>query len=311
MSRCAVRQSPTVRPGFTLVELLVVLAIIGLLVALILPAVQQAREAARRVQCKSNLKQLGLALHNYHDVHRIFPINYGSGNYDATNRGASWMQMILPYIEQQNLYGRIRFGSAVEDPVNAEVAASPIPLFLCPSDSNEGRMDFRANVGGILGLQNYKACAGSNWNWGDFSPVTSKSGRNADNPDGLEHGNGLICRGGNGHPVTTRLADVRDGSTTTFALGEAVPEWCRHTWWYWFNATTATCAIPLNYKQEPDLQIVGEGDWWHNYSFLSRHEAGAHFAMVDGSVRFVSDSIDRNIYSALGTISGSEPVGEF
>jgi prepilin-type processing-associated H-X9-DG protein len=122
--------------------------------------------------------------------------------------------------------------------------------------------------------------------------------------------NGQLDSGPN-RLVTTRLRDVRDGTSSTFALGESVPEWCRHTWWYWFNASTATCAIPLNYQQQPDLQVFMEGDWWHNYSFLSRHPGGANFALVDGSVRFVSENIGRETYRALGTIQADEVVGEF
>lgn len=304
------RSSP--RRGFTLVELLVAIAVIAMLLALLLPAVQAAREAARRVQCRNNLKQLALAMHNYHDTHGVFPLNYGQGPYTDENTGASWLQQILPFVDQGNLHGKIRFGQPLGDPENSAVAQTPVTLFLCPSDSgNSGRMGFRCNVPGMWSVQNYKACAGSNWNWGLFSPVTSPSGRNANNPDGLDHGNGLICRGGSAPPTTCRMADVRDGTSQTFALGETVPEWCRHTWWYWFNATTATCAIPLNYKRQPDLQTLNEGDWWHNYSFLSRHSGGANFALVDGSVRFVSDSISQDVYRALGTIDASEHVSEF
>lgn len=300
------------RRGFTLVELLVAIAVISLLIALLLPAVQAAREAARRMLCKNNLKQLALALHTYHDAHGVFPLNYGQGPYSDENTGTSWLQQILPFVDQANLYGKIQFGRPLSDPANSGVAQTTVPLFLCPSDAgNTGRMGFRSNVPGMWGVQNYKACAGSNWNWGLFSPAMSASGRNANNPDGLDHGNGLICRGGDTPPTTSRLADVRDGTSHTFALGETVPERCRHTWWYWFNATTATCAIPLNYKKEPDLQTQNEGDWWHNYSFLSRHSGGANFALVDGSVRYVSDSISRDVYRALGTIDAAEQVSEF
>lgn len=296
--------------GFTLIELLVSIAIVGILIALILPAVQSAREAARRAQCKNNVKQLVLAMHNYHDSHRMFPISYGVGPFTTENRGVSWLQMILPQLEQGNLYRQIRFGAPLADPRNTDAAQTVVPVFLCPSDTDHGTANFRANVPGTWGVTNYKACAGSNWNWGVFAAASWNMGRFAGNPDGLDHGNGLICRG-YGRPVVTRLRDVRDGTTTTFAVGEAVPEWSRHTWWWWFNATTATCAIRLNYKTEPDLKVEGEGDWWDNYSFASRHRGGANFGMTDGSVRFVSENINPAAYKMLGTIQGAEVVGEF
>lgn len=301
------------RRGFTLIELLVVMTIIGVLVALILPAVQQAREAARRMQCKSNVKQLLLAMHNYEEVHRVFPLSYARGPapYGSSEIGVSWMQMILPMIDQGNLYSALRFGQPLAHPANTLVAQTAVPLYLCPSDSNDGRMDFRSNVPGLWGVNNYKACSGSNWAWGAFSPVVSTAGRNANNPDGLDHGNGLICRGGGNRPTTTRMADVTDGTAHTFAVGEAVPLWSRHTWWYWFNATTGTCAIPLNFKMQPDRQVSGEGDWAQNYSFLSRHTGGGHFGMVDGSARFVSENIDLFLYRRLGTIQGAEVVNDF
>lgn len=300
------------RSGFTLIEVLVAIAIIGLLAALILPAVQSAREAARQTECRSHLKQLALALHTYHDVHRVLPLNYGADGYSAFSRGASWLAMILPQIEQTNLYNRIQFEEPLAHPGNQLAAREIVPLFACPSDTHNGRMVFRSNVPGEWGVQNYKACAGSNWEWGTFAGATVSQGRNAGNPDGLDHCTGIICRNGPGNPpINTRLTDVWDGLTQTFALGESVPEWCRHTWWWWFNASTATCAIPLNYKPEPDLQVAMEGDWFHNYSFLSRHPGGANFALADGSVKFVSETIDQNVYRAAGTIQGNEVSGEF
>lgn len=295
------RRSLTSRKAFTLIELLTVIAIIGILLALILPAVQSAREAARRIQCKNNLRQISLALHVYHETHGVFPLNYGlgPGPYGASNIGVSWMQLVLPQLDQKNLHQKIRFGQPLSDPVNTDVAQTVVATFLCPSDANQGgRMDFRSNVPGTWAVNNYKACAGSNWAWGDFAPVPSVTGE----LDGLDHGDGLISRGGNNQGVTRRISDVRDGTSQTFAVGESVPEWCRHTWWYWFNATTATCAIRLNYKMQPDLQVWAEGDWFNNYSFLSRHAGGGHFALVDGSVRFVSQEINLSVYRALGTI---------
>jgi prepilin-type N-terminal cleavage/methylation domain-containing protein/prepilin-type processing-associated H-X9-DG protein len=290
--------------GFTLIELLVAMAIIGILIALILPAVQAAREAARRTQCQNHLKQLGLAIHSYHDLHGRFPINYGNGPYNGTNTGASWMAMVLPQLEQLPLYERLRFGQAADQPDNRAVAETVVPTFVCPSAGvGTGIMDNRRNAVGPRAVTCYKACLGSNWNWGTFSPVTTVAGRNAGQTDGLEYCTGLICRGGDIAPFSSRQADILDGATQTFAIGEAVPEWCWHSWWYWFNASTATCAVPLNYFHQPETNL---GDWFHNYAFASRHTGGAHFCHVDGHVRFVSEQIDLKLYRALATIQGRE-----
>ena len=300
------------RQGLTLIEVLVVFSVIGVLMALIIPAVQAARESARKTQCKNNLRQIGLALQTYHDLHQQFPINYGNGNYDATNTGASWLQQILPQIDQSNLHAKIQFGKPVADLENEQVAKTPVALYLCPSDSpGNGVLGNRANVGSELAVTNYKACAGSNWAWGKFSPSSSPSGRFKSDTDGLEHGNGIIPRGGGGVPVSTRIGQIRDGLGQTIAIGEAVPGWTRHTWWYWFNASTATCAIELNHGIPADALTEPDDAWHDNYSFMSRHAGGGHFGMVDGSVRFVSEDIDLTVYRNLATIDGGEVVGEF
>ena len=169
------------RDGISLIEVLVVLAVVGLLIAILLPAIQKTREAARRTQCKNNMKQIGLAISNYHDVHQVYPLNYGAGAYDGTNRGASWMQMVLPYIEHHDVYSSIRFGQPLNDSQNRGVAQAVITEFRCPSDGSPNLMDGRANVAGPLAVNSYKASSGSNWNWGKFSPVVSTFGRNANN----------------------------------------------------------------------------------------------------------------------------------
>lgn len=297
------------RMGFTLVELLVAIGIISLLLALLLPAVQQTRESARKTQCHNHLKQIGLALQTYHETHRIFPLNYGNGPYDATNTGASWLQMVLPFLDQSPLHERIRFGWPLAHPENTAVAQTVVAVFLCPSDAgNDGLMDGRYNVAGVWAVCNYKACLGSNWDRGSFSPTVSKKGRNFNNPDGLDHCNGLICRGGNLQVTTTRMRDLHDGTSQTFALGESVPAWCSHTWWYYFNGSTATCAIPLNFRREPE---TGPGSWHEHLGFKSRHPGGGFFGMADGSVRFVSDVIDYDVYTGLATIQGGEIIGDF
>lgn len=316
------------RRGFTLIELLVVIAIIAILIALLLPAVQQAREAARRTQCKDHIKQLILALHNYHDVHDSFPMNYTLWNVTAPYNGQSqsWMVAILPYVDQAPLFEMVDFNYGVSNdprnpngsPSNQFVAQQVVPVYLCPSDTNKGRMNGRANVGGTWGVNNYKAVAGSNWGWGNFQSVNtiymSTPWGNTNN--GLDRGNGIIFRG-NVFPVANGFRDVKDGPAYTFGIGEAVPEWCTHTWWWWCNGTTGTCSVPLNVDaQHPNCQtgrrnvdlFCARGDWPNNYSFMSRHDGGAHFAMIDGSARFISQTVDYNTYRAMGTIRNDEVV---
>jgi prepilin-type processing-associated H-X9-DG protein len=130
----------------------------------------------------------------------------------------------------------------------------------------------------------------------------------------LDRGNGIICRNGDSRYENYHdLAFISDGTASTFAVGEAVPRWCTHTWWWWFNGTTATCAIPLNYKP-PDVldgtQTLDScwGNWQGNYSFMSRHPNGAQFGMCDGAVKFVSDSIDLRTCRRLATAAGGRPA---
>lgn len=321
--RCYIRP----RPAFTLVELLVVIAIIGILIALLLPAVQAAREAARRGQCSNNIKQLGLAFHGYHDTYNCFPINYawraipggGGGGPAIANTGKSWLQMTLPQIEQTTLFNSIDFTVGLQGTTpnilrNQQAANTVIPGYLCPSDdeNNNGRLGNRSDVNvnppGTWGVTNYKACAGSNWATGIYSPVSAPGGRNGGNTDGLNAGNGILCSNQQNTNPVTRMRDVKDGTSNTFAIGEAMPGWTQWNWWYNPNAVTATCAIPLNVVLRRPKNI---GDWPNNYSFASKHTGGGQFGMADGSVRFVRDNIDIGLYRAAATISAGEALSEF
>lgn len=198
---------------------------------------------------------------------------------------------------------------------NAVVAMTVIPAYLCPSDpsSGNGKLNGRSNLtGDFFGVSNYKAVAGGNWNWnsanGDFR-VSQPSGRNAGNQDGLNRGNGFMCRNDNGNgPIISRMRDITDGTSNTFIVGEALPGRCSHSTWFWFNHSTATCAIPLNYYFKN--KAIPAGDWPTNYSFASQHVGGGQFLMGDGAVKFISENIDLTQYRQAATIDGGEVPGE-
>jgi len=338
--------------GFTLVELLVVIAIIGILVALLLPAIQAAREAGRRISCGNNIKQLVLGMHDYHDVHIALPINYGNGtkgNAEGTDSTAkSWMSGILPFVEQKPLYDLIVWNDnpGASPPIyndigpgpgnpsypNSNVADTVIKSFLCPSDglNGKGRLDARQTQGDtVRAVTNYKGCSGANWYWGqdhgypwlpeDYNPPPNPGGW------GLDDGNGIVCRN-QGDPasgnITHRdgysfnyhdLAYITDGTSNTFAVGEAVPAWCTMTWWWSNWGTSATCGLPLNFK--PPGVLTGaqtmeseKWNWPYNYTFMSRHPTGAQFGLADGAVRFIPDSIDFTTYKRLATAAGGRPA---
>ncbi|MGN6133351.1 MAG: DUF1559 family PulG-like putative transporter [Aureliella sp.] len=327
--------------AFTLVELLVVIAIIGILVGLLLPAVQAAREAARRMQCSNNVKQLALASHNYHDATKSFPVcffdNAGTSlTSPRDGRQTSWMIGILPYIEQTALYNQIdpRFGLTNDPrsigptnpptvPSNAWVATQKVPAFKCPSDHSPDVLNARSDTTGnsnaiAFALTSYKGVCGANWGWGAYQSNTTPwtNTRFGVSTNGLDRGNGIFFRGW-GFPYKTNMRDIIDGTSNTLMIGEAVGLYSQWNWWWLNNATTATTSIPMNASpvcsaaagltKEAGL-IACRGDWNNNYSFYSKHTGGGNFALADGSVRFVSDSIDRDIYRGMATIGGSEVV---
>ena len=322
--------------GFTLVELLVVIAIIGILVGLLLPAVQAAREAARRMSCSNNLKQLGLSIHNYESTYNKVPINgLINGDYNdppaLTSHSVSWMTGILPFCEQSPLYERIDFNyestndprngptfNSAPEPSNGAVARTALAAFRCPSDAfGRFQMGNRANrtADKELAVNNYKGVAGANWQWGSFQVTTGllagvRWGGTSGN--GLDRGNGMLCPN---YDSQTEFKHVTDGLSNVFMVGEAIPAFCSHTWWFWANGSTATCAVPLNARAQcastggrwKDMQTCAN-DWPNNYSFQSLHIGGGQFAMGDASVRFISDSIDINLYRQLASILDGQTV---
>jgi prepilin-type N-terminal cleavage/methylation domain-containing protein len=300
------------KQGFTLVELLVVIAIIGVLVALLLPAVQAAREASRRSQCTNNLRQLAIGLHNYHDTHQAFPINY----MPRAGSTYSWMQGILPYIEQGSLYNQIVIGGANSLAANQTVAGTVVKTFRCPSDglTKNGIITNASDGGGTKAGTNYKVSCGANWMW---TITNTNNARWPNDGNGLQHCDGLMCSNAQGgQPIPagdlmknlTRMTLVTDGTSNTFAIGEAVPAWSAWSWWYNQNAAVATCALPLNYRKGIDKLDQFATSWQRNYSFFSLHPSGANFAMCDASIRFVPDNIDTPTYRALATIEAGDTI---
>ncbi len=298
------------RPGLTIVELLVVIAIIGVLVALLVPAVQMAREAARASQCKSNMRQLVVGCDAFYDAHNHYPTSqiFDRHGWGPDSTAWSWLARILPFAEQKPLFdmGDIPFRTLRE----SKIADQTIPLFLCPDDSPRNRTP-RLDAGNLrgfpVGQTNYKGVMGANWGAdesqklgpGKIGTLWVNKGTNG-SYDGLNNGDGLLYR--TDYLKPRNKSDVRDGLSNTFMIGEDLPvqdEWC--AWPYATNAYS-TCAIPPNQKWS-------DPGWWPNtQSFRSWHPKGLYFTMADGSVRFVSDSIELSVYRALATIDGGETV---
>jgi prepilin-type N-terminal cleavage/methylation domain-containing protein/prepilin-type processing-associated H-X9-DG protein len=320
--------------GFTLIELLVVIAIIGILIALLLPAVQKIREAAARMQCSNNLKQLALACHNYHDAEGRFPVNSLITDQDKNwiSPNWSWLARILPYIEQGNMYQqagiptqRLDGGAPIQNPPTNPtqiVVATQVKTFLCPSDdSSQGPRTDRANLPGMLvGVTNYKGVAGANWGYYRNAQLANDAGKPPNiatnarwiNPstingsyNGLNDGDGIFFRAD--YRVKRRITDITDGTSNTFMIGEDIPSKNIHCAWPFANTATGTCGIgPNNLTGFNGTTLTTPGDWPNLYSFRSRHLGGLQFAYADGSVHFISDTIPLSIYRAMATISGGE-----
>ena len=311
----------TRQQGFTLIELLVVIAIIAVLIALLLPAVQQAREAARRSSCRNNIKNIALALHNYHETTRVFPFGFDE-------RETMWHAMILPQIEQAPLYNTLIWaengtGNWDADSANETACETLLEVFRCPSmavpehDDNQG-MDGRVPV-------SYRAVSSSNAASDDISTipasVTPKIALEMQTGlDGMFFGCSSI-----------KIRDVLDGTSNTVMIGESftdptfVKDGQGMDYWQMGSPQTGgwdcipgdlggteyseglgSCQSPINSRRNPTIAGV-----LMEMSFGSYHIGGAMFGMADGSVRFLSENMSMKVYQGLGSIKGGEIPGEF
>lgn len=313
------------RQAFTLVELLVVIAIIGVLVALLLPAVQAAREAARRSSCSNKIRQLAIGLHNHHDTMNQFPAGAQANVYKVprtdTNwiRGTSWIVFILPYIEQQNLYDKYRFDLAYNSNENAAVGANVIPTLYCPSGPDAKKyLDTNAPLTNNPGTHYY----------GIMGPAGTQTDPTVINFNGTEYSYRNGEQTGNGawsyHGILSqyrdepgsistgrivRIADVIDGTSNTLMLGEnsrQVPAGKSHHYRTWIrgnNGGSGTCknvTVPIN------TEFYNGSNNFNHIAFGSQHPAGCTFALADASVKFVSQNIDLYLYMVLASMNGGE-----
>jgi len=320
------------RCAFTLVELLVVIAIIGILIALLLPAVQAAREAARRMQCTNKLKQIGLAMHNYNDVHKSFP----NGALHSGTAFLTWPMAIYPFLEQTALYDRLTQGKGVWNYTisdSYEAAREPVPPYLCPSCdfSGQGKLNGGLRAPGAydtwwwnneMAYTNYSACNGAMF-WNGPYRRSDPTGRFAATPVDGEFGNGIFPRNQVDYSssttsprqrfVFTRFSEVTDGLSNTIAVGETLMNWTAGKGTLVENGIFATTAQPLNlhktYKNQPNGRETFAGDWRLFFGYHSNHTGGANFCIADASVHFLSETINMNVYYALATLNAGESLG--
>jgi len=305
--------------GFTLIELLVVIAIIAVLIGLLLPAVQKVREAAARMSCQNNLKQIALACHNYHDTNGKFPLNSqeeGGWNWDYQQnaRSWSWLARLLPYVEQGNLYNQLNVAGGNTLGQSQALLTTGLKVFWCPSDDAAGQnpSDTRANLGKIAGgsswtyaaTSNYKGVTGDCWCWGDWVNNCTNS------CNGLNNGDGMFSSRDATGGGATLAASVPDGTSNTFLAGEDIPSLNAHCTWPYANGSLGTCAIPPNQNMPYGGSDIYYG-WPDLYSFRSRHTGGLQFAFTDGSVHFISQSIAMITYRALATRNGGEVLQNY
>jgi prepilin-type N-terminal cleavage/methylation domain-containing protein len=295
------------RSAFTLVELLVVIAIIGILIGMLLPAVQSVREAARRTHCQNNIRQMGLGIMNYDTTFKKYPAGWTTSDGLAISEpGWGWSATILPFMEGQNIHDNIDFNLAIDDHLHEDIIQASMPVFLCPSDPTDKILNMDSHIDGHdhddddhddlvhfddddddhhgaiwAGRSNYSGVFGSTEI--EDSPLAG---------NGAFYGNSRV-----------RHADFKDGTSNTFIVGERTNELGPISW---------VGVIPE--LEEPLARIVGAADHspndreGHFEDFRSHHSGGINVVLGDGSTHFISTSIDESVFQALSTLDGGEIV---
>ena len=318
------------RAAFTLVELLVVIAVIGIFIALLLPAVQAAREAARRVHCSNNMKQIGLAVHGYHDVHKCFPPGHiwmgGGPNWAAGYHKTNWAIALLPYLEQEPLYDAYDHNAFNSDPVNKDVRETFLDVYACPSDGDGARgiLTPRWGVAKFHNAQyqfgSYRGVAGRTdtryYMVADRGHWSTRLGwtNHPRSWRGMFH---IICPGLNG---CERFSTVVDGSSNTLAVGETHrpenddPADSRATYWAYSGESHITSTL------YPLAETIRVRDYWDCVAqvpggkgcqfgaWFSYHPGGISWLLCDGSVRHISVNVNMYTLSRLAGIADREPA---
>jgi prepilin-type N-terminal cleavage/methylation domain-containing protein len=304
--------------GFTLIELLVVIAIIGVLIALLLPAVQKVREAGNRTSCSNNLKQIGMALLNYHFTNRSFPPGATYFLPNGTPKGAPWTVFILPFLEQDNLFQRYDFTHDNHGPQNAFIRTQQVKVYQCPSDASGPFNPMNPDSGYDPRVEympgSYRAVSGMSRNgtkWFD-SQIASESNE-------AKQYRGPIHVVGINNLEVERISDIKDGTSNTLLAGEYATQshMNRRTFWaYSWNQYTMSSGIAQSRTLLNDYdrcRAIGGpgGDNTCKRAWGSFHTGVINFVLCDGSVRPVQTGIDLNLFTGLTTIANGEISSEY